>query len=323
MFHGLKVLVAGGTGLVGTQLTRLLIEEEGAKVSVVSLDLPSRVHPGAHFHRLDLMDYKNCSRICADMDYVFNLLCVKGSPKAVKEYPATYFDVNLILAVNLLRAARTSGAKGYLFTSTGGVYAPCEVAQEDMVWKTFPSENDKFAGWAKRMGELQTEAYRLQYQWNEINIVRPANIYGPHDNFGAPNAMVITSLITRACSGENPLVIWGDGNSERDFIHAEDVARGMILVTKRNPGYPVNLGSGKGTSIKELTEIIVSNLNRRPEIVWDTSKPAGDRKRILDISRAKALGFQPGISLEEGIRMTMRWYRENRDKIIGVYDVFG
>jgi len=188
--------------------------------------------------------------------------------------------------------------------------------------KTFPSENDRFTGLAKRMGELQVEAYRIEYDWEDIFIVRPANVYGTYDNFDPKNAMVIPSLIKRAMDGENPFVVWGDGSPIRDFIHAKDVARGMMIVFKKSIRQPVNLGSGVGVNIKKIVEIIGQNLDTNPEIVWDTSKPAGDKKRLMDMTRASSFGFEPEISIEEGIKEVMEWYKENRDKVNKRYNVF-
>ena len=136
------------------------------------------------------------------------------------------------------------------------------------------------------MGELQAEAYRIEYGWNDIYIVRPANVYGPWDNFDPNNAMVIPSLIKRAADGENPLTVWGDGSAIRDFIHARDCAQGIIQVFEQGVKEPVNLASGKGISIREIVETLVPMITPCPEIIWDTSKPSGDMRRVLDTSRA-------------------------------------
>ncbi len=321
MYEGKKVLVTGGTGLIGTPLVKFLVEE-GSTVRIVSLDDPSRVHPEAEFFRLDLRNMDNCLEVSRGIDFVFHLAGIKGSPAMTAQKPASFFVPTILFNTNMMEAARRSGVKRYLYTSTIGVYAPAEVFLEDEVWKTFPSGNDKFAGWAKRMGELQAEAYRIEYKWDAIAIVRPANVYGPYDNFDPANAMVIPSLINRALDGENPLVVWGDGSAVRDFIYADDVARGMLLAMEKTRGEPINLGSGRGTSIKELVGIIADNLEVKPEVVWDVSKPSGDRKRVMDISRARALGFKPIVSTEEGVKKTMEWYRENRAETGKRYNVF-
>jgi len=316
-----KVLVTGGTGLIGIPLVEILIKK-GAKVRIVSLDDPSRAHPQAEFIRADLTRFENCLKACKEMDYVFHLAGIKGSPAMTSEKPASFFVPTILFNTNMMEAARQCGVKRYLFTSTIGVYSPAEIFYEDDVWKTFPSENDKFAGWAKRMGELQAEAYKIEYGWKDIVIVRPANVYGPYDNFDPANAMVIPSLIKRAIDGENPLMVWGDGTPIRDFIFAKDVARGMLIALERCPGYPLNLGSGRGYSIKEVVEIIINNLERKPKIIWDTSKPSGDKKRLMDISKARALGWKPEILLESGIKEVMDWYKRNKEIVNKRFNVF-
>jgi len=321
MFAGKNVLVAGGTGMIGIPLVEMLIER-GAKVRIASLDDPSRAHPESEFMQLNLMPFENCLKVCQGMDYVFNLLGVKGSPAVTRTKPASFFVPTITMDTNMMEAARQCGVERFLFTSSVGVYSPAEVLYEDDVWKTFPSPNDRFAGWAKRMGELQAEAYKIQYGWDKIAIVRPTNIYGPYDNFDLENAMVVPSLIKRAIDGENPMVVWGDGSAERDFMHATDVARGMLLAIENANCQPINLGSGVGVSIKRLVEIIVSYLDKKPEIIWDTSKPKGDRKRVLDMARAKSLGFEQTISIEEGVKEVMEWYKQNRDFSGQRYDVF-
>lgn len=321
LFKNRKVLVSGGTGLIGKQLVALLIEQ-GATVRIASLDDSSRAHPQAEFHRVNLLNFSNCLEVCEGMDYVFNLVGIKGSPAMTAKKPASFFVPTIMFSLNMMEATRQCGVKRYLFTSSIGVYSPAEIFREEDVWKTFPSENDKFAGWAKRMGELQAEAYRIEYGWDHVNIVRPANVYGPYDNFDPNNAMVIPSLIRRALDGESPLVVWGDGSPVRDFIHAKDVARGMMVVMEKNPRVPVNLGSGVEVTIREVVEIIVRNMEVGPKVVWDVSKPSGDKKRLMDISRAKSLGFEPQISMEEGVRETMQWYLKNKDQINNRYNVF-
>lgn len=321
MYKGKKVLVTGGTGLIGRPLVEMLIEQ-GAMVRVVSLDDPSRAHPEAEFIQLNLVHFENCLKTCEGMNYVFHLAGIKGSPAMTGKKPASFFVPLILFNTNMMEAARQCKVKRYLYTSTIGVYAPAEIFYEDDVWKTFPSENDRFAGWAKRMGELQAEAYKIEYGWDKIAIVRPANVYGPYDNFDPDNAMVIPSLIKRGMDGENPLTVWGDGSPVRDFIHAKDVARGMFIALENTKGEPINLGSGIGVSIKKIVEIIVSNMKNKPEVVWDTTKPAGDRKRLMDISRAKSIGFEPEISIEEGIREVMDWYRDNKDIVNKRYNVF-
>lgn len=318
---GRKVLVTGGTGMIGRYLVELLIER-GASVRIASLDDPSRAHPGAEFRRVNLTDIRECLAACAGMDTVFHLAGVKGSPLMTKTKPASFFVPTVSFNTNMMEAARQSGVERYLFTSSVGVYAPAEVFHEDDVWKTFPSENDRFAGWAKRMGELQAEAYRIEYGWDKVAIVRPANVYGRFDNFDPKNAMVIPSLIRRALDGEDPLVVWGDGSPIRDFIHARDVAEGMLAAMAHPEKTPVNLGSGTGVTIRRIVDIIVANMDKKPRVVWDSTKPSGDARRLMDVSRARAIGWTPRTSIEDGIRDVMEWFRANRSEVDKRHNTF-
>lgn len=317
-----NVLVTGGTGLIGQPLVKMLVDE-GANVTVVSLDDPTRALQGSKFMRTDLREFSNCIDACKNMDIVFHLAGVKGSPAMTAKRPASFFVPTITFNTNMMEAARRSGVKRYLYTSTIGVYSPAEVFKEDDVWSTFPSPNDRFAGWAKRMGELQAEAYKIEYGWDRISIVRPANVYGPYDNFDPNNAMVIPSLIHRVISGENPLVVWGDGSPIRDFIFSSDVARGMLLAVEKGVNEPINLGNGIGVSIKEIAETVARNAPSGPiPIKWDKRKPTGDKKRLMDITRANSYGFQPAISIEDGIKETINWYLENIRQLANRYNAF-
>ncbi len=322
-FRNKKIVVTGGTGLIGRPLVEKLVEE-GSEVVVVSLDDPSRAPKGVTFINADLREFSNCLKVCKGKDIVFHLAGIKGSPVLNQKQPASFFVPTIAFNTNMMEAARRQKVSRFLYTSTVGVYAQAPVFHEDDVWKTFPSENDRFAGWAKRMGELQAESYKIEYGWDTISIVRPANTYGPFDNFDPKTAMVIPSLIHRAMSGENPLTVWGDGSPIRDFIYSKDVAKGMMLAVEKGINVPVNLGSGTGVTIKQIAEAIVNSLPNGPvKIVWDKSKPKGDAKRLMDIKRAKKLlGFKPTYSLEKGIKETIEWYVKNKGNLDKRYNVF-
>ena len=314
IFKNKKILVAGGTGLIGQQLVPKLINL-GGKVFVASLDDKSLVNDKIeNFYSLDLMNLDNCIKITKDMEIVFNLLGVTGTPKIGIEKPASFMMSNIYCAINLLMAAQISKVKKYLYTSTYGVYGHDSVMKENDVWKTFPSENNKFAGWAKRIGELQIEAFKIEYNFESLHIVRPANIYGPYANFDPKNSMVIPSLIRRVIEGENPLIVWGNGTAVRDFIFSADVAEAMIQVMQKKIEKPINIGSGTGISIKTLVNTLLSSvlIKKKPKVIFDKTKPTGDKKRILDTSLAKGRGITNKVSLKEGLDKTINWYLNNR-----------
>lgn len=311
-YKGKKVLVTGGTGLIGRPLVQMLVEA-GALVMSVSLD------SGEGHLRADLREFSNCEKVCKDQDIVFQLAGIKGSPVATKTKPASFFVPTLQFSTNMMEAARRADVSWYLNTSSVGVYGPAEIFHEDDAWEGKPSTHDKFAGWAKRIGEMQAEAYSIEYGWDRVTTVRPANVYGAWDSFSDESAMVIPSLIKRVVNGESPLKAWGNGSPIRDFIHAKDVARGMMLMVEQKVTQPVNLGSGVGVTIKELAETIAKVAG--VEVEWNISKPNGDAKRLMDTKRAESYGFKPEISLKDGIMDTMAWYLANQGAS-GRYDSF-
>lgn len=317
MFKNKKVLVTGGNGMIGRELVALLLARN-AKVTVA--DISRKVQfENVEYKRVDLRNLDQCVSICEGMDYVFNLVGVKGSPKMCAEQPADFMVPMLQFNTNMMDAAMRAGVKWYLYTSSVGVYHPASLLREDDVWKTFPSPNDRFAGWAKRMGELQAEAYAIQYNKRNISIVRPANVYGKYDNFNPANAMVVPSLIRKA--QENAVLeVWGDGSPIRDFIHAKDVALGMMHVVENGITEPINLGSGDGVKIATIAKIIASRFKK--PIKWLTDKPTGDARRVFDMTKATKHGFRPTISIEEGLYDTIDWFLENKEIIDQRYNAF-
>jgi GDP-L-fucose synthase len=320
MFQNKNILVTGGAGMIGRALTSKLLDL-GANVTVVDLHCPSEFENRITYINKDLRYLQNCEEICENKDYVFNLIGVKGSPQACATQPADFMVPMLQFNTNMMEAARRANVEWYLYTSSVGVYSPAEIFYEEDVWNSFPSPNDKFAGWAKRMGELQAEAYAIQYGWNKVSIVRPANVYGKFDNFNPVNSMVIPSLIRKAQENE-VLEVWGDGSSIRDFIFSDDVADGMIHCVMNKVTQPVNLGSGSGFSIKEIVEMVTKSSGKNPEVKWLTDKPSGDKIRILSSERAKSYGIYSKTKLEEGIKIVTDWFIQNKQDIDKKYNVF-
>ncbi len=305
-----NVLVAGGTGMVGQMLVPKLIEL-GANVYISSLDHKSLCPKGIKgFYSKDLIYLENCIKVTKNKDIVFNLLGSTGSPKINITKPASFMMSNLYCAINMLMASQINKVKNYLYTSTYGVYGKKGKMSEDMVWKTFPSEHDKYAGWAKRIGELQAEAFNKEFNSMHISVVRPANIYGPHLNFNPTNSMVVASLIRRLMNKENPFVVWGDGSAIRDFVYSEDVANAMIKILQKKIKQPLNIGSGTGTTIKNLVKSMLKTkfITNTPKVFFDKSKPSGDKKRVLDMKLSKKYGISCKTNLENGLEKTIEWY---------------
>jgi len=314
--EGKKVLITGANGLVGNYMVQKCIDK-GAFVTAVDIRQPDNQiekykSENYQFINADLREFKTCKRVVEGQDIIFHIAGVKGSPKRAAEQPADYFVPMLQFNTNMMEAARLADVEWYVYTSTVGVYQPAEVFYEDDVWKTFPSEKDKYAGWAKRLGELQAEVYSVSFDWNKASIVRPANIYGRHDNFTSEST-VIASLIKRLFGEkEHPLICWGDGSPIRDFIYAGDVADGIIKAYEQKLTQPINLGSGTGVTIRQLAETLVDiyeeMYGKKVGIEWDSTKPNGDAKRLMSTERAESVGIFQQVSLREGLKETIDYY---------------
>lgn len=320
MFKNKKVLITGGGGMIGRSLVKLLLEKE-CKIYIADLTKPTDLPDGVEHLQVDLRFFDNCLDICKGKDFIFHLAGVKGSPKMCIEQPVDFMVPMLQFNTNMIQAAFESNVEWFLYTSSVGVYSPAEVFYEESVWDTFPSPNDRYPGWAKRIGELQTETYKIQHGWDRFSIVRPANVYGPYDNFNPANAMVVPSLIRKAQEND-VLEVFGDGSPIRDFIFADDVARGMIYTVENKIKEPINLGSGMGYSIKQLVEMVVKHSGKSLEIKWLSDMPSGDKKRLFSMDRARKYGFEPLIKLEEGIKITTEWFLNNKEILDKRYNPF-
>ena len=278
-----KVLVAGGTGMIGRPLVKLLLKE-GADVLVVSLGHFSEVQQPAKFVQLDLSVKENCDAVVKWQDYVFNLLCVKGSRDKIAREPASFITPSLLFNTHLIEAARINNCGYHYVSSIGALYA----------------STDPIAGGVKQMGEIQALAYKKQYGMN-LSMSRISNTYGPYDNFD--DGLVIPSLIKKAIRGDNPLIVHGDGSHKRDFIFSEDAAAGILEAVKHD-SFGFNVGSNSQVSIKEVVEIILSNIDEKPTIEYDMTHESGEPVRSLISS------YHCSVSLEDGIKRTIKWYRE-------------
>ncbi|MFC2006273.1 NAD-dependent epimerase/dehydratase family protein [Chloroflexota bacterium] len=311
-FKEKNVLVTGGTGLIGRQVVGIL-GNAGAKIKIASLDRVKVSDKAEHIFG-DLTSFDFCKDITRDKDFAFHIAGVKGSIEVTKAKPASFFVPLLMMNTNILEACRINNVQKVVYTSSIGAYASAEVFRETENLDGPPM--DMFPGWAKRMAELQVQAYKIQYNLDNFAVVRPCNVYGPGDNFDPDNAMVIPSLMHRIYHKENPLRVWGDGGAIRDFAYSRDVAEGVILALYYGTGSGfVNLGSGKGHTVKELVETLHSFIDFNYE--FDTTKSSGFPRRVMDISLARELiHYNPTTSLRDGLKETWDWFLENQDEYL-------
>lgn len=304
-FKNKNILITGANGMIAYQLIKLL-KQKDCNLTLTDIQDESKYFDDEKYIGGDLRSRSFSDSICKGQDIIFSLVGMKGSPKRCLEAPASLSIPMTQFNANIIESAHKNNVEWFLYTSTVGVYEPASVFNEEDVWSTFPSKNDWYGGWAKRMGELHIGSLSVEYGWNKASIVRPANVYGPYDNFGEWS-MVIPSLIKKGF--ENDVIeVWGDGSPIRDIVYSEDVARGMIYMVENEITEPINLGSGTGVTIKEIAEIIGEYFGK--EIKWDTTKPMGDMKRLMSMKKANSYGFKPQISLKDGITKTIEWYKE-------------
>jgi len=312
MFKDQNVLVTGGTGLVGRELVELLVNA-GANVTSVSMD-ENNFNPewNVTYIKGDLRDISVCNSACEGMDYVFHIAGVKGSPVVMKNFQYQVFRDFTMMNTNMIDAIyNTPSVKWGLYTSTIGTYGPARTFKEDDLWTQNPSPNDWFAGWAKRMGEVQIDAYAEQFGEAKMSIIKPANIYGKYDNFDLRTSTLIPSLIRKVSEAEGSVEIWGDGSAGRDIVHARDVARSAMFAIENKITQPLNVGNGRTFTIKSVIETLVEVSGRDLEITHDLTKPTGDQFRVPISGRLEGYGFKMSVSLEEGLKETYDWYIEN------------
>lgn len=304
-------LVTGGSGLIGRQVVHKL-SGRGVLVKTVSMD--NILVEGSTEHIVgDLTNFDFCMDLVGDVDAVFHLAGIKGSLEVTKSRPASFLVPMLQFNTNVLEAARLNNVRSLVYTSSIGAYSNAEVFVEDDGFSGEPM--DTFPGWAKRIAELQIQAYSAEFG-SDWAVVRPCNVYGPGDNFDPANAMVIPSLMMKIKRGDRPVVVWGDGSAVRDFAFSEDVADGILLAAdKGTRGSFVNLGSGVGYSVRELVETLQQFLDF--DVEFDASLPSGFPRRVMDISRAREwLGYEPRTTLREGLERTWNWFIENEDEFL-------
>jgi GDP-L-fucose synthase len=304
-----RILVTGGAGFVGGFLVDQLRSRGYENIFV-----PRR-------REFDLTREQDVTRVYEQFQpsVVVHLAAEVGGIGANRDNPGRFFYANMAMGMHLIEEARRRGIKKFLQTGTICAYpkfTPVPFKEED-IWNGYPEETNAPYGIAKKALLVMCQAYRQQYGLNAIYLL-PVNLYGPRDNFDPHSSHVIPALIRKCVEavrrGDKKIVAWGTGAASREFLYVEDCARGLIAALE---GYdspePMNLGSGVEITIKDLTELVAKLSGFSEAIVWDTSKPDGQPRRQLDIGRARdLLGFTAKMPLEEGLKKTVEWFREQQ-----------
>ena len=304
-----KILITGAHGFVGNYLIKNLLEKR--KIAKENLFLPT-------IKDLDLRKWEDCQKAVKGQDIVIHLAAKVGGIGANMEKPGEFFYDNLMMGVQLMESARQDKVEKFVAVGTVCAYpkfAPIPFKEKDL-WSGYPEETNAPYGLAKKMLLVQSQAYRQQYNFNSIFLL-PVNMYGPGDNFDIQNSHVIAAIIRKIYEakrdGKDYINVWGTGKATREFMYVADGAEGIILATERyDKPEPVNLGSGMEISIKNLIELICDLMDFKGEIHWDKSKPDGQPRRYLDISRAeKEFGFKAKVNFQEGLNSVIKWYQTN------------
>jgi GDP-L-fucose synthase len=314
-----KVVVTGGAGFLGSFVIAKLKERGATDIYVPTIeeyDLTNR-DDIRRLYDLTLADGFDAAKMV-----LIHLAAHVGGIGANREHPAEFFYDNLVMGVELMHQAWQRGVGKFVAIGTVCAYpkfTPVPFKEEDL-WSGYPEETNAPYGLAKKMLLVQAQAYRQQYGFNAIYLL-PVNLYGPRDNFNPASSHVVPALIRKAAEarekGEKEIIVWGDGSPTREFLYVEDAADGIVTAAEKyNGADPVNLGSGYEISIKELAEMICRMAGFKGRLVWDTTKPNGQPRRGLDVSRAKEyFGWSAQVPFEEGMRRTIDWFKQNRDKI--------
>ncbi len=305
-----RIVVTGGKGFLGGRLT-LRLRQKGATV----FPLNSQDY--------DLREMKQIKKMYSELkpDIVIHLAAVVGGIGANRANPGKFFYDNLIMGVQLMEEGRLLGLEKFVAIGTVCCYpkyTPVPFKESD-IWNGYPEETNAPYGLAKKMMLVQGIAYREQYGFNSIFLI-PVNLYGPGDNFDPETSHVIPALIKKCFdaidAGAREIEVWGTGVATREFLYVDDCAEAIALATEKyDGGDPVNIGSGKEIAIKDLIHLIAELTGFKGEIRWETSKPDGQPRRCIDVRRAKDyFGFEAQVSFREGLKKTVEWYGEHRNR---------
>jgi len=306
-FKSKNILLTGGAGFLGQWVHRELFKKgaSGEKIEIPRSKTRS------------LLNLNNIKKALKGKHIIIHLAGIVGGIGFNRENPGRMVYENLVMGVHLMEEARKASVSKFVALGTVCCYpkfTPVPFREENL-WNGYPEETNAPYGLAKKTLLVMSQAYRQQYGFNSIFLL-PVNLYGPGDNFDPQSSHVIPALIRKIyeakSNGQNKIVVWGTGKATREFLYVEDAARGIVLATEKyNKSEPVNLGAGFEISIRKLVEKIAKIMNYKGKIIWDTTKPDGQPRRMLDTSKAKKeFGFAAKTSFDEGLRKTIEWYRQ-------------
>ena len=303
-----KIFVAGHNGLVGSAIVRNLKSKGFTNIITIDkekLDLRRTLEVNMFFNM-------------EEPDYVFLAAAKVGGIGANSEYPADFIHDNLMIQTNVIDSAYRCGVKKLVFLGSSCIYPKypkMPITEDQLLAGQLEGSNDAYAI-AKIAGIKMCQAYRKQYGFNAISVM-PTNLYGPNDNFDHNTSHVLPALISKfdgslEKSKHWVVKLWGDGSPKREFLHVDDLAEALVVcMDKYDSDDIINIGTGEDVTIKELAETIVDVVGYKNDYEWDISKPNGTPRKVLNVDKMKSLGWEPKISLRDGIESTYEWYKEN------------
>lgn len=297
-----RIYIAGSGGMVGSAIVRNLKKRGFTNL----ITIPSS--------ECDLRDREAVENLFSihEPEYVFIAAAKVGGIVANRDNPADFIRDNLLIQTNLIDVAYRTGVKKLLFLGSSCIYpkmSPQPIKEEYLMTGELEPTNDAYAI-AKIAGLKMCQAYKKQYGFNAISLM-PTNLYGPNDNFDLESSHVLPAMIRKFHEAEDKVTLWGDGSPMREFLHVDDLADACYVAMEKYDGdIALNVGTGEDVTIKELAETISSVVQFQGETVWDTEKPNGTPRKLLDVSKIKGLGWRPRISLRKGIRETYEYYKE-------------
>ncbi len=316
-FSGKKVLVAGGAGFLGTNLA-LALSRRGAHLRLTTHRNPLQAtFPGAEVWSLDLRQAEDCARAVEGMDYVFLCAAHTSGAAVIRATPLAHITPNVLINTQMLEAAHRAGVARFCFISSGAAYPPTAnrpVAEPEM-FDGDPHDVYFAAGWMKRYAEVlcRTYAEKIANPMPTV-VVRPSNVYGPYDKFDFAVSHVTAALLRRVVERHHPLEVWGNGQDIRDLIYIDDFIDGLLAAfATTSPFYTVNICAGRGYSVREILQTILEvDGFTDADVRFDPTRPSTIPVRLMDDGMARReLGFAPRVPLDEGLRRTLAWYRQN------------
>jgi GDP-L-fucose synthase len=318
IFNGAKVLVAGGTGFVGVNLIKRLLDLGSQVRATVHKKAPVLKDDRIEYITCDLSKMDDCKNAADGMKFVFMCAANTSGAAVIASTPLVHVTPNIIMNAQILEASYFAGVEKFVFLSSNAAYPPSgeRYVKEDEMFNGDPYESYFGVGWMKRYTEILCRMYaeKLKKPMKTV-VIRPSNIYGPYDDFDFATSHVMAAMLRRVAERHDPIEMWGTGDDVRDLIYIDDFIDALVMATEEMDVFdPLNVAYGKGFTLKEILQMVIEiDGYSNAKVVYDPTKPSMIPIRLIDVSKVeKAIGFKPKTDIREGIRKTLEWYKAYR-----------